>query len=121
MTLHFTSVKDDRPGAVCIVVLKAAEGSGIEDCYLVARHWRASVGKWEWEFPRGMGEPGETVEETSVRELHEETGIAAKIGQVQVLQIIHADTGVLRDNIAVTATLNFPMTNSVGKLWLKFP
>ncbi|WEV59336.1 NUDIX hydrolase [Bifidobacterium sp. ESL0728] len=102
MTLHFASVKDDRPGAVCVAVLKAAQDSGLEDRYLVARHWRPSVKQWEWEFPRGMGEPGETVEETSVRELHEETGISADVAQVRVLQIIHADTGVLRDNVAVT-------------------
>ncbi|WEV65552.1 MULTISPECIES: NUDIX hydrolase [unclassified Bifidobacterium] len=103
MTLHFASVKDDRPGAVCVAVIKAAEGPDFEDRYLVARHWRASVGQWEWEFPRGMGEPGETIEETSVRELHEETGISSDVGQIRFLQIIHADAGVLRDNIAVTA------------------
>lgn len=102
MTLHFASVKDDRPGAVCVAVLDNPTNPHGEKRFLVARHWRAAVGQWEWEFPRGMGEPGETQKETSVREFHEETGILADCSQVRVLQTIHADTGVLRDNITVT-------------------
>jgi ADP-ribose pyrophosphatase len=102
MTLHFASVKDNRPGAVCVAVIKSLTVSD-KKLYLVARHWRASIGRWEWEFPRGMGEPGETIEETSLRELEEETGICAGIEQVKVLQSMHADTGMLRDNVAVTA------------------
>ncbi|VWQ21508.1 hypothetical protein BIFLH277_01292 [Bifidobacterium longum subsp. longum] len=50
--VHYASVKGARPGAVCV-----AERDGR---VLLARHWRVSTESWEWEFPRGMGEPGET-------------------------------------------------------------
>ncbi|NMN02451.1 NUDIX hydrolase [Bifidobacterium panos] len=116
LTLHVASVKDAQPGAVCIAVRPAAPGNtnvgnandvdafaGIDSCQiLLARHWRASTGKWEWEFPRGMGEPGENAEQTAAREFREETGIAVDASCVRTLQTMHADTGVLRDNIAVT-------------------
>ena len=116
LTLHVASVKDAQPGAVCIAVRPAAPGgtnagsaddadafADADSCHiLLARHWRASTGKWEWEFPRGMGEPGEHAEQTAAREFREETGIAVDASCVRALQTMHADTGVLRDNIAVT-------------------
>lgn len=98
ITLHVTSVKNARPGAVCVAVRVDNNG---ESQYLLARHWRASISEWEWEFPRGMGEMGETAEQTAIRELREETGIAVDVSHVRILQIMHADTGVLRDRIAV--------------------
>jgi ADP-ribose pyrophosphatase len=95
--LHFASVKEGRPGAVCI---------GIHDGkLLLAQHWRASTNTIEWEFPRGMGEPGESLEQTALREFTEETGLRAT--SVTILQSIHADTGVLRDSIGV-AVLDIP-------------
>lgn len=48
-----------------------------------------------------MGEDGETPCQTAVRELQEETGIVAEAAQARIMQYMHADTGVLRDNIAV--------------------
>lgn len=32
-----------------------------------------------WDFPKGKMEPGETKQETALRELHEETGVAADL------------------------------------------
>lgn len=32
-----------------------------------------------WEFPKGKVDPGETIEQAAVRELHEEAGITAKL------------------------------------------
>ncbi|MBW3081360.1 NUDIX hydrolase [Bifidobacterium saguinibicoloris] len=100
LTLHMASVKGGRPGAVCVAVLGDAGDVG-EPRYLLARHWRATTGEWEWEFPRGMGEPGETMEATAAREFAEETGIVVDERRVTVLQTMHADTGMLRDVIAV--------------------
>lgn len=48
-----------------------------------------------------MGESGESATQTAVRELREETGIEADASQADVIQNIHNDTGVLRDDVAV--------------------
>lgn len=109
LTLHVASVKDGRPGAVCAVVLPGhGDGhtpKGTQDLsdrrYLLARHWRVATNEWEWEFPRGMGKSGETVQQTAARELKEETALQISEDSISILQIIHADTGVLRDAIAV--------------------
>lgn len=92
-SLHYASVKDGKTGAVCVVFHK--------DRLLLAKHWRVSIGEWEWEFPRGMGDSSESAEQTAVRELHEETGLHAELTDVRRLGYIHADTGVLKDDIAV--------------------
>ena len=105
VTFHVASVKDARPGTVCVALRE--DGSSSSDNrlgrrYLLARHWRVSTGSWGWEFPRGMGEAGESPVQTAIREFREETGIAVHDSQVTIMQHMHADTGVLRDDIAVT-------------------
>ncbi|MCI2148718.1 NUDIX hydrolase [Bifidobacterium crudilactis] len=91
-TLRYVSVKHRQPGAVCVVCH--------DGLLLLARHWRVATGEFGWEFPRGMGESGETPTQTANRELHEETGLEAR--NTRLLQLIHADTGLLADQIAVT-------------------
>lgn len=95
LAVHYASVKGGRTGAVCVAV---RDGK-----VLLARHWRVSTGSWGWEFPRGMGEIGETDEQTALREFHEETGLHADAASASLLQHMHADTGVLKDSIAVVA------------------
>ena len=43
---------------------------------LLVRH---TYGRLNWELPGGASEPGETFEETALRELREETGLAGRI------------------------------------------
>lgn len=90
--LHIVETSPGNTGAVCVVV-------DHEGQLLIADHWRATTEKWGIEFPRGMGEAGESALATARRELLEETGI--KSDQGEVLGKIHADTGILRDDIAV--------------------
>lgn len=97
MTLHVASVKQSRPGVVCVTVVER----GGEDFYLIARHWRVAVEDWLWEFPRGMGEQGENPQTTAIRELHEETGLWAQPDAVRQLHRLHADAGVLQDDVRV--------------------
>ena len=97
MTLHVASVKQGQPGVICVTV---AEREG-EDFYLIARHWRVAVEDWQWEFPRGMGEQGENPQTTAIRELHEETGLRAQPDAVRQLHRLHADAGVLQDDVRV--------------------
>ena len=97
MTLHVASVKQGQPGVICVAVVE----QGGEDFYLIARHWRVAVEDWLWEFPRGMGEQGENPQTTAVRELHEETGLWAQPDAVHQLHRLHADAGVLQDDVRV--------------------
>ena len=97
MTLHVASVKQGQPGVICVAVVE----QGGEDFYLIARHWRVAVEDWLWEFPRGMGEQGENPLTTAIRELHEETGLRAQPDAVRQLHRLHADAGVLQDDVRV--------------------
>lgn len=107
--VHYASVKGGRPGAVCVAIC----GGRI----LLARHWRIATESWEWEFPRGMGEPGESPEQTALREFHEETGLHAAPDAAVLLQYIHADTGVLKDSIAIVSLTVPDATPDDGSDW----
>ena len=90
-SMHIVETSPGTQGAVCVALAS--------DRLLLAEHWRATTGTWGLEFPRGMGSPDEEGVDTARRELLEETGLTARTA-VQ-LGTIHADTGILRDRIAV--------------------
>jgi len=48
---------------------------------LACRRKRSAVYPLKWEFPGGKIEPGESPQEALVRELHEELGIRAVVGE----------------------------------------
>ena len=49
---------------------------------LLVRH---TYGRLNWELPGGASEPGETLEETAMRELREETGLAGRVERLVAL------------------------------------
>ena len=49
-----------------------------EDRILLLKEYRHAIGKWMYEFPSGMIEESESIEEAAVRELKEETGYEAR-------------------------------------------
>lgn len=67
---------------------------------LLGRHRRGT-----WELPGGTVEPGESLQETVVRELREETGIDARPADVRLLGTLldHVD-GVVRVTVAARVT-----------------
>lgn len=65
------AVEEVSAGGVVIDV-----NDGLAWIALIARHNRA--GKLEWCLPKGHVEPGETLVETAVREVAEETGIVGQ-------------------------------------------
>ena len=56
-------------GAVVLIAELVPSGK-----YLLIRQFRPATGRYVIEFPAGLVDPGETVEDTACRELYEETG-----------------------------------------------
>jgi ADP-ribose pyrophosphatase len=61
-----------HPGAAAVVAIDGA------DRVCLVRQYRHAVDEFLWEIPAGKLDPGEAPEICAVRELQEETGIAAK-------------------------------------------
>lgn len=80
MTLHLPRRRHQR--RLAAVEERSAGGvvvdvrNGMAYLALIARHNRA--GRLEWCLPKGHVEPGETLVETAVREVAEETGILGR-------------------------------------------
>lgn len=77
LTFHYASVKEGRTGVICICEREMIHRGVRTEELLLGLHWRVALSQWCWEFPRGMGEQGEGVKDTAIRELREETGYTA--------------------------------------------
>ncbi|MBG0567387.1 NUDIX domain-containing protein [Actinoplanes sp. NEAU-A11] len=74
---------EDRP-VVAAVVVQGRRG------LLIRR--AVEEGRLSWQFPAGKVEPGESIDETAVRETLEETGLAVQVvGHLGMR--VHPDTG----------------------------
>ena len=61
---------ENAPEAVILIVTDST-GERI----LINREFRLAAGRWVYNFPAGLIDPGETPEEAAARELREETGL----------------------------------------------
>lgn len=71
----------------CGIVIRGEEALVVKKAY--------SGLKGQWSFPAGFVQQGETVDEAAVREVAEETGVAAVVRQVAAIR-----SGVIRDTIS---------------------
>jgi 8-oxo-dGTP pyrophosphatase MutT (NUDIX family) len=65
-----------RPAAVAMVLTAADDGSGEAAFLLTRRAERLRAHAGQWALPGGRCDPGETFEQTALRELEEELGLA---------------------------------------------
>lgn len=82
----FPRVSCDAPelkrAAVVITLVDAGDGSGESAFLLTKRVPRMRAHAGQWALPGGRCDPGETLEETALRELKEELGLTLGLGSV---------------------------------------
>ncbi len=112
LSLHIIEFMDDRGrvrkweaagrvgglGAVMIIAVLQPD-----DRIVLVRQFRPPAGKYLIEFPAGLIDPGETPEETAIRELFEETGYRGDI--VRTLPPAYNSPGMSGETIT-TVTMN---------------
>ena len=65
----------------------------------------------DWSFPKGKAEPNETIEQTAVREVREETGLTCRvIRELQVMRYSHED----RKGEAVSKLVHYFLMEPTG-------
>jgi 8-oxo-dGTP diphosphatase len=88
---------------------------------LIARRMQGDSHQGYWEFPGGAVEPGETLEECLARELAEELGVAAAIGEIVTRNEYRSARGSM-DLVALRArvdTESFTLTAHDAVEWVK--
>ena len=82
---------------------------------LVCREFRYAINDYCYEFPAGLIDPGETVEQAAIRELSEETGL--KVEEIlAVLPAGYSSAGMTDEKVSVIYCLvDGDIQDSVGK------
>lgn len=90
-----------KPAVASMTLLVAAvivHDRAADRVVLLQRGEKAKFGRGMWDLPVGKSEPGESVADTAVRELREETGLLVAPEALRVAQVIHGAWGVESPN-----------------------
>lgn len=102
-----------KPLRLVVAALILREGAGGTEVFICQRKPDQPM-SLKWEFPGGKIEPGEGPEEALIRELNEELGISAQIGE-RVAQIRHKyrNGGAVDLQFFVVKEFEGPMVNRI--------
>jgi ADP-ribose pyrophosphatase len=93
------------PGVHHRVLRPGFEPSGVAvlprlgDRIVLVRHFRHATRSWQWECPRGATDPGETTEQSAIREIAEE--IEGEVAGLRLLGRIHGSTALMGMSVAL--------------------
>ncbi len=85
----------DIPDAVIIVAFHIGRNQ-----LVIIREFRVSLGGYQYGFPAGLVDPGETVEAAACRELKEETGLDL-VRPIRVSPPIYSSSGMTDESVAM--------------------
>ncbi|KAF8609597.1 hypothetical protein BDV93DRAFT_518389 [Ceratobasidium sp. AG-I] len=88
--------------AVAILAILKSQSKGFRPSTVIIEQYRPPVGAYVIELPAGLVDAGETVEQTAIRELEEETGFKAS-GVAQVSPLLVSDPGMSSANMKFIA------------------
>ncbi len=87
--------KYNMPDAVVIVPFHTAENKVV-----VTREYRVPLADYEYGFPAGLIDPGETIEQTARRELQEETGLIVT-RFLKISPTVYSSAGMTDESVAM--------------------
>lgn len=96
--------------AVVIIPLLHSKSSSAEETLLVEQ-FRPPLGRATLEFPAGLVDAGETIEQCALRELKEETGFVGEFGQTVPSRAVCMSPGLATETVhvvLVTVDLDLP-------------
>ena len=89
------SGKFNKPDAVVIVPFHTAENK-----VAIIKEYRVALAGYEYGFPAGLIDPGETIEQTARRELQEETGLLVT-RFLKISAPLYSSTGMTDESVAM--------------------
>lgn len=90
-----TTGKFKQPDAVVIVPYHR-----IEKKIVLTKEYRIPLGDYEYGFPAGLIDPGETIEQAARRELHEETGLEVT-RFLKISAPVYSSAGMTDESVAM--------------------
>ena len=89
---------DEKPSILqaCAVPYRRDEASGLEFCLIT------SAGRGDWIFPKGIVDPGETLQTTALKEAEEEAGLDGRLDDEPLGEYLYHKWGT---TLRVTAFL----------------